>query len=50
MVGEIAMFRVAVSSVMESVLGLSPSNTAHVEVVGELATEFQKIEGHRSKL
>jgi hypothetical protein len=39
------VFQVAVSSAAESVLGRSPSDTAHVEVVGELVTEFQKVEG-----
>jgi hypothetical protein len=39
-----------VSSAMESVLEHSPSKAAHVEVVGELAVEFQKVEGCRSKL
>jgi hypothetical protein len=29
-----------VSSVVESVLRRSPSNTVHAEVVGELAAEF----------
>jgi hypothetical protein len=40
MVGELATFRAMVSSVMDLVLGHSPSNTACAEVVGELATEF----------
>jgi hypothetical protein len=40
MAGELAAFWVVVSTVAESVLGCSPSNTAHVEVVGELVAEF----------
>jgi hypothetical protein len=43
MAGELAMLRVAMSSTMESVLGSSPSDTFHVEVVAELAAEFQKL-------
>jgi hypothetical protein len=37
---ELATFRAAVSSIMESVLGCSPGNTAHAEVVNELVAEF----------
>jgi hypothetical protein len=40
MVGELVVLQVAVSSAMESVLGCLPSDTFHVEGVGELATEF----------
>jgi hypothetical protein len=40
MVGELTMFLVVVSSATESVLGCSPSDTSHVEVVGELAAKF----------
>jgi hypothetical protein len=39
-VREHASFWVAVSSTTESVLGHSPSNTAHAAVVGELVVEF----------
>jgi hypothetical protein len=44
------MFRVAVSPIAELVLGRSLGNTFHVEVVGELATEFSKVEDRRSRL
>jgi hypothetical protein len=44
MARELAMFWVAVSSAVESVLGCSPSDTSHTEVVGELAAKFQKEE------
>jgi hypothetical protein len=47
---ELAAFWAAVSSVGESVLGRSPSNTARAEVVGELVIEFQKVEERGSKL
>jgi hypothetical protein len=40
MVGELAAFQVTVSSAAKSVLGHSPSNTTHVEVVRELAAKF----------
>jgi hypothetical protein len=50
MVGELATFWAVVSSTVESVLWHSPSNTAHVEVVGELAAKFQKVEGRHTKL
>jgi hypothetical protein len=50
MAREIAILRAAVSSTAESVLGCSPSDTFHVEVVGELATEFQKMEDRCSRL
>jgi hypothetical protein len=36
----LAAQRAVVSTTTESVLGRSPSNTFHVEVVSELATEF----------
>jgi hypothetical protein len=50
MAGELAAFWAVVSSATESVLGPSPSNTAHAEVVGELADEFQKEVGRCSRL
>jgi hypothetical protein len=50
MAREIAILRATVSSTVESVLGCSPSDTFHVEVVGELATEFQKMEDRCSRL
>jgi hypothetical protein len=49
-VGELATHRAAVSTVMESVLGHSPSETFCVEVVSELAIEFQKMEYRCSQL
>jgi hypothetical protein len=48
MARELVVLRVVVSSVVESVLGCSRSDTFCVEVVGELATEFQKMEDRRS--
>jgi hypothetical protein len=35
---------------MELVLGRSPNDTFHAEVVDELATEFQKLEEQHSRL
>jgi hypothetical protein len=43
--GELATFRGVVSSAAELVLERSPSKTTHTKVVGELAAEFQKVEG-----
>jgi hypothetical protein len=40
MVGELAALRAAVSSAVESVLGGSPNDTFHMEVVGELVAKF----------
>jgi hypothetical protein len=40
MAGELAALLVVVSTIMESVLGCSPSDTIHVEVVSELAAEL----------
>jgi hypothetical protein len=50
MAGELAMLRATVSTVMESVLGHSPSDTFCVEVASELATKFQKMEYRCSRL
>jgi hypothetical protein len=50
MAGELAVLWAVVTATTESVLGHSPSDTFHVEVVSELATEFQKVEDHRSRL
>jgi hypothetical protein len=47
---ELATFWEVVSSAMESVLGNLPSNAACAEMVADLAVEFQKVEGHCSKL
>jgi hypothetical protein len=48
MVGELAALWVVVSSAIESMFGHSTNDTFHVEVVGELVTEFQKLEEQRS--
>jgi hypothetical protein len=45
MVGELTAFWAAVSSAMELVLGRLLGDTARVEVVGELVTEFHKVKG-----
>jgi hypothetical protein len=50
MVGELAALQVVVSSATESALGCSPNDTIHVEVVGELVTEFQKLEEWHPRL
>jgi hypothetical protein len=50
MAKEVAAFWAAVSSTVESVLQCLPRNTACAEVVGELAAELQKVDGHHSKL
>jgi hypothetical protein len=47
MAGELAALRAVVSSTVELMLGRSPGDTFHVEVMGELATEFQKMEDQR---
>jgi hypothetical protein len=39
-----------VSSAVESVLGCSSSDTFYVEVVGEVAAKFQKMEDWSSRL
>jgi hypothetical protein len=44
MAGELAALRAVVSSTVESVLGRSPNDIFHMEVVGELAVKFQKME------
>jgi hypothetical protein len=50
MAGELTVFRVVVSSATESVLGRSLGDTSRVEVVGELTTEFHKVEDQCSRL
>jgi hypothetical protein len=40
MAEELAALRVVVFSIAESVLGCSPNDTVHVEVMGELVVEF----------
>jgi hypothetical protein len=50
MAEELVVPQVVVSSTVELVLGRSPSDNFHVEVVGELAIEFQKMEERRSWL
>jgi hypothetical protein len=49
MVWEIATFQAAVSSTTESVLGRSPNNIAHAEVVGVLVSELHRVDGRLSK-
>jgi hypothetical protein len=48
MVGELATLWAVVSSAVESTFGHSTNDTFHVEVVGELVAEFQKLEEQRS--
>jgi hypothetical protein len=48
MARELATLQVAVSSAIESMLGRSPDGTFSVEVVGELAAKFQRLEERRS--
>jgi hypothetical protein len=43
--GELTVFRAAVISTTELVLGRSPGDTAHAEVVDKLVAEFQKVDG-----
>jgi hypothetical protein len=50
MVGEHATLRAIVTTVVDSVLGRSLSNTFRVEVVSELATKYQKKEDWHSWL
>jgi hypothetical protein len=50
MAGELAALQVAASFAAESVLGHLPSDTFRVDVLGELATEFQKMEEWWSRL
>jgi hypothetical protein len=40
MTGELAALQAMLSSAVELVLGRSPDNTFHVEVMGKLATKF----------
>jgi hypothetical protein len=44
MAQELATLRAVVSSITESMLGHSPEETFHVEVVDELVVEFQRLE------
>jgi hypothetical protein len=50
MAGELAVLWAAVSSAVESVLGRSPNDTFHMEVVGDLVAKFQKLEEWHSRL
>jgi hypothetical protein len=50
MAGELAALWAVVTTVVESVLWRSPNDTFRVEVVSEVATEFQKAEDRRSRL
>jgi hypothetical protein len=45
MARELATLHVAVSSVMELLLGHSPNDTFHVEVVGELVCQILEAGG-----
>jgi hypothetical protein len=48
MVEQFVTFQALLTSAAESMLGCSPSDTSCVELVGELVTKFQKVEGRRS--
>jgi hypothetical protein len=50
MAGEITALWAVVSSTVKSALGRSPNDTFHVEVVGELVAEFQRLEERHSWL
>jgi hypothetical protein len=50
MARELTMLRAVVSSAVESVLGHSLDKIFHVEVVGELVAEFQRLEERHSRL
>jgi hypothetical protein len=50
MAGELNALRVVVSTTTESVLGHSPSDTFHMEVVSKLATKYQKMKDQCSRL
>jgi hypothetical protein len=50
MVEEHAVPQAVVSSATKSVLGRSPNENFHVEVVGELVAEFQRVEERISRL
>jgi hypothetical protein len=47
---ELATLWAAVPTTVESVLGHSPSDTYRVEVVDEMAAEFEKMEDRHSRL
>jgi hypothetical protein len=48
MVEQFVTFQALLTSAAVSMLGCSPSDTSRVELVGELVTKFQKVEGRRS--
>jgi hypothetical protein len=50
MARELATLRAVVSSAAESAFGHSPDEVFHMDVVGELAAEFQKMGEQRSRL
>jgi hypothetical protein len=50
MVGELAALRATEATATESVLGRSPSDTFHIEVVSELSIEFKRMEDQHSWL
>jgi hypothetical protein len=50
MARELDVLQVVVSFITVSVLGRSANDTFHVDVVGELAMKFQKLEERHSQL
>jgi hypothetical protein len=50
MVGELAALQVAMTSIVELVLGCSPDETFRVEIVDEMVAQFQKLEELCSRL
>jgi hypothetical protein len=50
MTKELAVLRAMVSSAADSTLGRSPNEIFHMEVVGLLVAEFQRLEEQRSWL
>jgi hypothetical protein len=50
MARELAALWVVVSSAVDSELGCSPNGTLCVDIMGELVTEFQKLEEQTSRL
>jgi hypothetical protein len=47
MLEELTALQAAMTTIVESVLGHSPSDTFRTELVSRLATEFQNVEDHR---
>jgi hypothetical protein len=50
MAGKLVMPQAMVSTIVESVFGRSPCDTFYMEVVSEVAAEFQKMENRSSRL